>query len=110
MDLIKQLMDEVELKKLEDRAKGGDPIAAAEIEARKLGLGESSCSMSKEENEEVDPDAEAKRIAAHWKKAGKGMSDAELRKHIGHDLEQLEYAPNQVARMVPKIIKMVKGK
>lgn len=59
--------------------------------------------------EMVDADSEVKRIAAHWKEQGKGMSKDDLINAIGNDLEQLEYSPEDVEKLVPRILKMVTG-
>mgnify|MGYP005864231769 CR=1 FL=1 len=48
---------------------------------------------------------EVKRMADHWKKAGKGMSKDQLIDGMGDDLEQLEYSPEEVEKMVPMVLK-----
>ena len=57
----------------------------------------------------TDVNSEVSRLVAHWKEHGKGMSDDQLADAIGNDLEQLEYAPNEVAKLVPHIVAKVKA-
>lgn len=53
--------------------------------------------------------AEMKKIANHYKKLnGASMSDDVLRDNIGDELEQLEYSPEEVEKMVPQIVAMIK--
>lgn len=50
---------------------------------------------------------EMRRLADHWKKEGKGMSKDQLADAIGQDLEMLEYSPEEVDKMVPRVLKMI---
>ena len=59
--------------------------------------------------ETVDVNAEIEKIASHWREHGKGMSKDDLADAVGNDLEQLEYSPQQVEKLVPRIVKMVMG-
>ena len=56
-------------------------------------------------NEATKAKSEKQRIADHYK--GKKIDVKKLRQDIGNDLEQLEYSPQQITKMVPEIIKMV---
>ena len=47
------------------------------------------------------------RLVAHWKKEGADMEMQDLRDAIGDDLEQLEYSPEQVEKLLPGIIAKV---
>jgi len=64
----------------------------------------------KELNEQANANVEMKRIADHWSNvAGKrDMTDQQLNDAIGNDLEQLEYSPDQVEKMVPAIFDMIR--
>ena len=57
----------------------------------------------------TDVNSEVARLVAHWKEHGNGMSDVQLADAIGNDLEQLEYAPEEVQKLVPHIISKVKS-
>lgn len=57
----------------------------------------------------VSQQPEMKRVGDHWKKAGKSLSSDELREKIGHDLEMLEYNPEEVDAMIPWIVKYIRG-
>ncbi len=50
---------------------------------------------------------EVKRLADHWRTKGKGMSHDDLVEKIGHDLEMLEYNPDEVEKMVPMVLKAI---
>ena len=52
---------------------------------------------------EPDAQAEMQTLANYWREHGTDMSEDELLDAIGHDLEQLEYAPEQIQQMVPQI-------
>jgi len=99
MTLFKQMLDDMEFQKLQQQAQSGDEMAAAEVAARQQGLIESA----------PNPASDCKRIAAHWKTKAKKMDKDELRAAIGNDLEQLEYSPTQVSKMVGKILTMIKS-
>lgn len=53
---------------------------------------------------------EVDRIVDHWKKDRYDfMNDKQLRDAVGDDLEQLEYSPEDIAKMVPQILKKIKA-
>jgi len=66
-------------------------------------------SLIKQINEEANEQAEVQRIADHWKKYANKMTDQQLADAIGNDLEQLEYTPEQVDKLVPHAIKLVRA-
>ncbi len=84
MELLKDINNSIKIK---------DPV--------ELVLEEVNSSMAKRDVE---------RLVKYWKENMKGMSTDELREAIGDELEQLEYSPEEVEKMVPKILKMVIGK
>ena len=47
------------------------------------------------------------RLVAHWKKEGADMEMQDLRDAIGDDLEQLEYSPEQIEKLLPGIVAKV---
>ena len=52
---------------------------------------------------------EVDRIVAHWQERGAKMSRSELRYSISHELEMLEYEPDQVEALLPQILDRVKS-
>ena len=50
------------------------------------------------------------KIVAHWKAEGADLTDAELKSEVGNDLEQLEYTPEQIEKLVPTILGKIKAK
>lgn len=62
-----------------------------------------------EVGDHVDVKHEVKRLADHWRKNKKSMSKDELVDAIGHDLEMLEYSPEEVERVVPMVLKAISG-
>lgn len=99
LTLFKQMLSDIDFNQLKQQAANGDEMAAAEVAARQQGLIESEGVPDKE--------ADCKRIANHWKKKAAKMSKDELRAAIGNDLEQLEYSPSDVSKMVGKILKLI---
>lgn len=98
LDLLKQMYADIEAqKKQQEPQKPAEenPFAKAEEVARQLGLTEDAT---------PDPKSDMARIAKHYK--GSKKSKDQLRNAIGNDLEQLEYSPTQVAKMIPKILAM----
>jgi len=63
--------------------------------------------LIKQLNEAAGEQQDVKRIVAHWKENKKDRSDAEIQKIIGNELEQLEYSPEDIERILPQIIKLV---
>lgn len=97
MNLIKQLVEDIEMSRLEQDALT-DPYAEAELTARKFGL------VAEDANAE-----EINRIAAYWRShGGIDMPDSELRSNVANDLEQLDYSPDEVAKLVQRIMRLVK--
>lgn len=99
LTLFKQMLDDLDFNQLKQRAASGDEMASAEVAARQQGLIEAAGVP--------DKDADCKRIAGHWKNKAAKMSKDQLRDAIGNDLEQLEYSPSDVSKMVGKILKMI---
>lgn len=91
-DLIKQMYNDLDDKNKQPEKPEDNPFAKAEEVARQLGLNE----------QEADPKSDIARLAKNYK--GSKKSKEELRKAIGHDLEMLEYSPEQVSKMVPKVL------
>jgi len=52
---------------------------------------------------------ELQRIAEYWIENGHDMSEEKLRDAVADDLEQLDYAPEQVEQMLPQILNMIRG-
>ena len=58
-------------------------------------------------------ESEISRIAEYWRdmvNERPEMDEQELMAGIGDDLEQLEYSPEEINRMVPKVMRMVLGR
>lgn len=55
-------------------------------------------------------DPELKSIVAHWNKeaADKTLTSAEVKDGMANDLEQLEYSPNLVKLVLPRMVQAVK--
>jgi hypothetical protein len=53
---------------------------------------------------------EIDRLVDHWRVEGAKMSKNELRTAIGHELEMLEYSPDQVKAVLPQIMVRLSGK
>lgn len=51
---------------------------------------------------------EMRRIASYWAEHGSDMSDDELMDAIANDLEQLEYTPEQIDMLAPRVVEMVR--
>jgi hypothetical protein len=68
-------------------------------------------SLIKQLNEMVNAESEMQRLADHWKQvaAKRSMTDEQLRDAVGNDLEQLEYSPEQVGKMVQTILHMIRS-
>jgi len=58
-------------------------------------------------NEQANAKDEMERIALHWKGYQAQMTDQQLFDAVGNDLEELEYTPEQVEKMVPAILGMI---
>jgi hypothetical protein len=52
-------------------------------------------------------DDELQRIADHWQEEGADMDDDDLADAIGDDLEQLEYAPEEISAGIMKVMSML---
>jgi hypothetical protein len=44
------------------------------------------------------------RLVSYWKKEGKDMEPQDLHNAVADDLEQLEYSPEQIEKLLPGII------
>ncbi len=66
-------------------------------------------SLIKQINEQANAQAEVQRIADHWKQYANKMSDQQLADAVGNDLEQLEYTPDQVEKLVPVAVKLIRA-
>lgn len=51
--------------------------------------------------------SEMRRIASYWKEHGSDMSDNDLLDAIANDLEQLEYTPEQIDMLAPRVVEMI---
>jgi len=95
-DLMQQLQAELDAEKARQNPPPPaeeNPFAKAEEVARQLGLTEDAT---------PNPASDIARLAKHYK--GKKMSKDQMRNAIGNDLEQLEYSPAQVSKMVSKVL------
>lgn len=52
-------------------------------------------------------DDELQRIADHWEEEGANMDDDELADSIGDELEQLDYAPEEISAGIMKVMSML---
>lgn len=48
------------------------------------------------------------KITKHWEGKRTGMSDQQLLDAVTNDMEQLEYSPNKVRLLAPKIVSLIK--
>lgn len=106
MNLIKQLA--ADLAEAQEKEELDTPFIEAERTLRKIELGEAMCGGEREENLLPDAKEESARIASYWRGRAHSMSDSELRDAIANDLEQIEYSPDQVEKLVPRILRMVR--
>lgn len=97
-ELIKQLMSDI----AEAREQEETPFPEAEKVARELGL------VKEGEEAKANPVEDKARIVAYWRGRAHTMTDSELRSKIGNDLEGLDYNPDDVAKMVPQVIKAIR--
>jgi hypothetical protein len=98
LSLIKQMYADMEAKQADQNPPPEEnPFAKAEEVARELGLVESK----------PNPMEDIARLVSHYKPKAEKMSRDKLRDAIGNDLEQLEYEPAQVEKMVTQILKKV---
>lgn len=95
--IIKQIQADIEEARATEEIEASE-FPDAEREARKLGL----------VKEAVDSKSDVARITSYWRGKAASKTDAELRDAIGNDLEQLDYPPEEVAKLVPRILKAVK--
>lgn len=98
MNLIKQLAADI----AETQEQFETQFPEAEKVARKLGL------MSEADVAKPNPSEDCNRIASYWRGRAHKMTDAELRSAIGTDLEQLDYSPEDVTKLVPRVMSKVK--
>lgn len=101
MKLIKQL--QADIAEAQEKEEFETPFPEAEKVARELGLMGEAVDVAK-----ANPKEDKARIVSYWRGRAHKMSDSELKSAIGNDLEQLEYSSEDIAKMLPQIIKAVK--
>ena len=112
MSIIKEMNTNIQRSKLEESAAAGDTMAQAELDALDIGLTE-GCAEDEEGGFTKQQMADMKKLADQTKTYGSDddgevkMFHQEIGDKLGDDLEMLEYSPEEIEQMVPKILKMM---
>lgn len=97
--LLRQMYADLAAKQQQESPTEGDsnPFAKAEEAAKEMGL--------TEQLGVPNPKKDIRRLAAHYK--NKNLSKDQLIAAIGHDLEMLEYDPNDVSKMISQVLSLL---
>lgn len=103
MNLLKQLAEDI------SESTDAESFVEADIILRQIEMGKIKIGETEEEAPSLpNPKEECERIASYWRGRASSMSDTELRTAIGSDLESIEYPVEEVEKMIPRIIKMIR--